>query len=98
MKTPYQVYRLEDFTSEQIDRAADDPGGYSTALVFSTKYDPPSLLLSLGPRSEALDKKYFGLHHDLPPEAIAAASARNAELGARRPCPVDRTDPIQPAV
>jgi hypothetical protein len=71
VQTPYQVYRLEDFTSEQIDRAADDPGGYSTALVFSTKYDPPSLLLSLGPKSEALDQKYFGLHHDLPPEAIA---------------------------
>jgi 4-amino-4-deoxy-L-arabinose transferase-like glycosyltransferase len=71
VKTPYQVYRLEDFTSEQIDRAADDPGGYSTALVFSTKYDPPSLMLSLGPRSEAIDQRYFGLHHDLPPEAIA---------------------------
>jgi len=71
VKTPYQVYRLEDFTSEQIDRAADDPGGYSTALVFSTKYDPPSLMLSLGPKSEALDRQYFGLHHDLPPEAIA---------------------------
>ncbi|MGA9587361.1 MAG: glycosyltransferase family 39 protein [Terracidiphilus sp.] len=71
VKTPYQVYRLEDFTSEQIDRAADDPGGYSTALVFSTKYDPPSLMLSLGPKSEAIDRQYFGLHHDLPPEAIA---------------------------
>jgi hypothetical protein len=71
VKTPYQVYPLEDFTEGQINRAADDPSGYSTALVFSTKYDPPSMLLSLGPRSEALDKKYFGLHHDLPPEAIA---------------------------
>ena len=71
VKTPYRVYRLDDFTSAQIDRAADDPGGYSTALVFSTKYDPPSLLLSLGPKSEALDQKYFGLHHDLTPEAIA---------------------------
>jgi 4-amino-4-deoxy-L-arabinose transferase-like glycosyltransferase len=71
VKTPYRVYRLEDFSSAQIDRAEDDPGGYSTALVFSTKYDPPSLLLSLGPKSEALDEKYFGLHHDLTPEAIA---------------------------
>jgi 4-amino-4-deoxy-L-arabinose transferase-like glycosyltransferase len=71
VKTPYQVYRLEDFTAAQIDRAEDDPGGYSTALVFSTKYDPPSLLLSMGPKSEALDEKYFGLHHDMPPEAIA---------------------------
>jgi hypothetical protein len=71
VKAPYAVYRLEDFTSDQIDRAADDHGGYSTALVFSTKFDPPSLMLSLGPKSEALDRKYFGLHHDLAPEAIA---------------------------
>ncbi|WP_348262288.1 glycosyltransferase family 39 protein [Telmatobacter sp. DSM 110680] len=71
VKTPYQVYPLEDFTEGQINRAADDPSGYSTALVFSTKYDPPTMLLSLGPKSEALDRKYFGLHHDLPPEAIA---------------------------
>jgi 4-amino-4-deoxy-L-arabinose transferase-like glycosyltransferase len=71
VKTPYQVYRLEDFTAEQIEKASADPGGYSSALVFSTKYDPSSRLLSLGPRSEALDQRYFGLHHDLPPEAIA---------------------------
>jgi hypothetical protein len=71
VKTPYNVYALEDFTSEQIDRAAGDPGGYSTALVFSTKYDPAYLPFSLGPKSEALDQRYFGLHHDLPPEAIA---------------------------
>ena len=71
VKTPYEVFRLEDFTEEQIARAADDPGGYSTALVFSTKYDPASMLLSLGKRSEALDQRYFGLHHDLPPAAIA---------------------------
>ena len=71
LKAPYEVCRVEDFTSEQIDRAAAEPGKYSTALVFSTKYDPPSLPLSLGPKSEAMDKQYFGLHHDLPPEAIA---------------------------
>jgi hypothetical protein len=29
------------------------------------------MLLSLGPKSEGLDQKYFGLHHDLPPETIA---------------------------
>ena len=71
VKTPYQVYRLEDFTEEQIERASGDPGGYSSALVFSTKYDPSSRLLSLGPKSQALDEHYFGLHHDLLPEAVA---------------------------
>ena len=78
---PFEVYRLEDFTSAQIARAAQEPERYSAALVFSTKYDPPSLTLSLGPLrfgpphfgpwNEAVDERYFGLHHDLPPEEIA---------------------------
>lgn len=71
VKTPYQVYKIEDFTQEQIERAASDPSGYSSALAFSTKYDPASPLLSLGPKSQALDERYFGLHHDMSPEAIA---------------------------
>ncbi len=76
LKQPYEVYRLEDFTPAQIARAAQEPGEYSAALVFSTKYDPPSLPLSLGPHgfglwNEAMDERYFGLHHDLPPEVIA---------------------------
>ena len=71
LQQPFAVYRLEDFTASQIDRAAQEPEQYSAALVFSTKYDPPSLPLSLGARGEAVDERYFGLHHDLPPEAIA---------------------------
>ena len=71
VKQPYAVNRIEDFTAEQIERVAAEPEKYSAALVFSTKYDPPSILLSLGPKSEKLDERYFGLHHDLPPEAIA---------------------------
>ena len=48
---------------------------YTVALVFSTKYDPPGLLDGLaGPlaaRRRALDERYFGLHADLSPQAIA---------------------------
>jgi hypothetical protein len=71
VKESYAVDRIDDFTQTQIERAAAEPEKYSAALVFSTKYDPPSLPLSLGPRSEAVDERYFGLHHDLSPEAIA---------------------------
>jgi hypothetical protein len=67
VKQPWDVFALDDFSSAQIDRAAEDPGRYSAALVFSTKYDPPPII-SLGRR---LDERYFGLHHDLSPEAIA---------------------------
>ena len=51
--------------------AAEEPEKFSAALVFSTKYDPPQPLLSLGPKSQAIDEQYFGLHHDLGPEEIA---------------------------
>ncbi|MFZ1013112.1 MAG: glycosyltransferase [Terracidiphilus sp.] len=71
VKEPHAVDRIDDFTQGQIDRAATEAGKYGAALVFSTKYDPPTILLSLGPKSEKLDERYFGLHHDLPPEAIA---------------------------
>lgn len=67
VKQPWDVFAIDDFSSAQIDHAAEDPGRYSAALVFSTKYDPPAII-SLGRR---LDERYFGLHHDLPPEVIA---------------------------
>ena len=71
VKQPIDVARIEDFTPAQIGIAAQEPEKYSAALVFSTKYDPPSPLLSLGAKSEALDEQFFGLHHDLRPETIA---------------------------
>jgi len=70
VKQPWDVDRVEDFTAEQVARAATEPEKYSAALVFSTKYDPPPLL-NLGPKSEAMDERFFGLHHDLPPGEIA---------------------------
>lgn len=71
VKEPWEVFRIEDFTSAQIDAAGQEPEKYSAALVFSTKYDPPLPLFILGSKEEALNERYFGLHHDLPPEAIA---------------------------
>ncbi|HWG20716.1 MAG TPA: hypothetical protein VG225_09305 [Terracidiphilus sp.] len=67
VKQPWDVFAIDDFSAAQIDRAAEEPGRYSAALVFSTKYDPRPII-SLGRR---YDEKYFGLHHDLAPEAIA---------------------------
>jgi len=72
VKQPWDVTRIEDFTPTQIALAAQEPEKYSAALVFSTKYDPPKSLFSLGAKSEALDEQFFGLHHDMPPELIAA--------------------------
>jgi hypothetical protein len=68
---PFDVYAVEDFSAPQIARAAEEPGKYSAALVFSTKSEPARPLLSLGSRSAAMDERYFGLHYDLPPDLIA---------------------------
>jgi hypothetical protein len=72
VKEPWDVARIEDFTPAQIALAAQEPEKYSAALIFSTKYAPPTSLFSLGAKSEALDEQFFGLHHDMPPELIAA--------------------------
>ena len=71
VKEPFDVCAIDDFSAPQIARAAEEPGKYSAALVFSTKAEPARPLLSLGSRSAAMDERYFGLHHDLQPEAIA---------------------------
>ncbi|HTW80237.1 MAG TPA: hypothetical protein VME23_11890 [Terracidiphilus sp.] len=71
VKQAWDICAIDDFTSAQIARAATEPERYSVAVVFSTKYDPPASIFTLGSKSRALDERYFGLHHDLPPEVIA---------------------------
>ena len=71
VKEPWDVCAIDDFSAPQIARAAAEPGSYSAALVFSTKAGPARPLLILGSRSAAMDERYFGLHHDLLPDAIA---------------------------
>jgi len=71
LKQPFAVAPIEDFSAAQITRAAQEPEKFSAALVFSTKADPSSPLFTLGQASKAMDERYFGLHHDLPPEEIA---------------------------
>lgn len=68
---PNAIVRIDDFSPSQIASAARQPRNYSAALVFSTKFDPPSPLLNLGLNPEPIEERYFGLHHDLSPEAIA---------------------------
>jgi len=68
---PYTVLPIDDFSQPQIDLALGQKAHFTTALVFSTKYDPPSSIFTLGGRSRTLDTRYFGLHQDLSPEEIA---------------------------
>jgi hypothetical protein len=71
MQRPVPVVTINNFSLAEIQRAGAIPG-YTVGLIFSTKYDPPNLPLSLGARNEKLDRRYFDFHRDLPPEAIAS--------------------------
>jgi hypothetical protein len=71
---PFAVDRVEDFSLGQIERAAEDPGGYSVALVFSTKLEPHGLPFGLDSvvDSGGMEERYFGLHHDLSAAVVAS--------------------------
>ncbi|HEY9128125.1 MAG TPA: glycosyltransferase, partial [Acidobacteriaceae bacterium] len=66
---PFDVIRIDDFSAPQIDRAAAESGSYSMAFVFSTKEEPGGLPFHIG--GAAMEARYFGLHTDLRPDAIA---------------------------
>ncbi len=73
---------LPDFSVGQIERAAQDPGAYDTALLFSTKWAPPPRAVDLsglnrrgssGTGSNAnADARYFDFHEDVRPAQAAA--------------------------
>jgi hypothetical protein len=68
---PMRVVRIEDFTAEEVMGAAQERGRFDVALVFSTKYEPTRPLLRGWRAWEKLKTRFFGFHHDLPPEIAA---------------------------
>jgi hypothetical protein len=68
---PIKVTAIDNFSWAEIEKAARQPETYSAAFLFSTKYDPPHLPLSLGSSNEQLDKRFFDFHVDLSPETAA---------------------------
>ena len=71
-RRPIKTTAIENFSLDQIQKAAADPGSYDTALIFSTKIEPPSGRVSLSRRNDSSDTKYFDFHHDLRPAEVAA--------------------------
>jgi hypothetical protein len=71
VRKPVPVVKIDNFSLPEIQKAARLTDPYTVAFPFSTKYDPPSLPFSLGPKSEALDTRFFDFHHDLRPWEIA---------------------------
>jgi 4-amino-4-deoxy-L-arabinose transferase-like glycosyltransferase len=69
---PVKTTAIQNFSIEEIQKAATDPGSYDVALIFSTKWEPPTNQINLGHRNESADTKYFDFHRDLSPVEVAA--------------------------
>jgi 4-amino-4-deoxy-L-arabinose transferase-like glycosyltransferase len=68
---PVKTTSLQNFSMEEIEKAAASPGDYDAALIFSTKWEPPANGVNLAHRSESSDRKYFDFHRDLSPVEVA---------------------------
>jgi 4-amino-4-deoxy-L-arabinose transferase-like glycosyltransferase len=79
-----KVVPLQNFAIDQIEQAAQDPGAYDTALLFSTKWEPPANSINLGRANQQSDAKYFDFHHDLLPSEAAALLHGEVVWQARR--------------
>ncbi|MBV8672960.1 MAG: glycosyltransferase family 39 protein, partial [Acidobacteriaceae bacterium] len=71
VRQPIPVVAIDNFSYPQIQKAAQSSDPYTAALIFSTKYDPPHLFVTLGRRNEVIDERFFDFHRDLAPAAIA---------------------------
>jgi 4-amino-4-deoxy-L-arabinose transferase-like glycosyltransferase len=77
-KVPIKAVAIQNFSRQQIEDAArmqqgaDGAGDYDTALLFSTKWAPPSGRVNLAVRNTPADARYFDFHEDLLPAEAAA--------------------------
>jgi hypothetical protein len=68
---PMRVFRIEDFSVEQVSAASELRANFDVALVFSTKYEPAHPWFGTWRRWQQWKTQFFGYHRDLPPAAAA---------------------------
>jgi hypothetical protein len=68
---PMRVFRIEDFTVEEVMAASDQRANFDVALVFSTKYEPPHPWFDRWRTWQRWKTQFFGYHRDIPPAAAA---------------------------
>jgi hypothetical protein len=71
VRKPIANVAIDNFSIDQIQKAAQDPGAFDTALVFSTKWVPPANTLSFTHHTESTDTRFFDFHRDLTPIEVA---------------------------
>ncbi len=69
--TPIRATSIEDFTLPEITKAAQRPGDYDTAIVFTTHFTTPSFRRWLLAHPTTRRGRQFAATRDLTPEEIA---------------------------
>jgi 4-amino-4-deoxy-L-arabinose transferase-like glycosyltransferase len=69
---PMKATSIEDFTLPQIRKAAQEPGRYDTAIVFTSHFVTPSFRTYLMNHPDTSRGKEFAASRDLTPAEIAA--------------------------
>ncbi len=68
---PMKTVSLQNFALGELAKAAQRPGEFDTALLFSTKYEPSAGHEDLSAPMRNSDARYFDFHHDLLPQEAA---------------------------
>ena len=68
---PMRVFRIEDFTVDELTTASALRSSFDVALVFSTKYEPPHSWFERWHQWQQWKMQFFGYHRDVPPAAAA---------------------------
>ena len=80
VRSPLPVVAIDNFSLGELQKlgnaaqsSAQAPvESWTTAIVFSTKYEPGGMRLPFAGWRERQEEHYFALHHDLSPAAVAA--------------------------
>ncbi|MGH9511318.1 MAG: ArnT family glycosyltransferase [Terriglobales bacterium] len=67
VRQPMTVFRIEDFTVEELMSAREASSNFEVALVFSTKYEPPHSPFDRLRFWHEWKTRFFGYHRDAPP-------------------------------
>ncbi len=71
VKQPAPIFRIEDFTLEQLMSASEVRSKFDVALVFSTKYEPPHSVFDGFRVWQEWKMRFFGFHRDVSPTTAA---------------------------
>jgi hypothetical protein len=71
VRRPLTVISLENFSAQEILRAAQQPESFDVVVAFSTKFEPPHGFFQRIPGYTRIQTRYFDFHQDLPPATIA---------------------------